>query len=163
MTEMRRTVSAFQWDQANRAKCRKHGVPLDEVEALLRGSPSIAPDLKHSTAEDRFVAIGRTEQGRSLFVAFTFPQASGEWLIRPVSARYMHAREIERYDFRGPSRLLPMGMNPPAVAATARARQRQSGTIFMRLKAPTTTPTSAGTVRLPPDAHIRSRSRPHGD
>jgi uncharacterized protein len=39
----------FNWDNGNRAHCRKHGVSIAEIEALLRGTPRIAPDLKHAT------------------------------------------------------------------------------------------------------------------
>lgn len=56
------------------------------------------PDLKHSTGEDRYIAVGRDENGRAMFVAFTFREWNGERLIRPVTARYMHRKEIEGYE-----------------------------------------------------------------
>jgi uncharacterized DUF497 family protein len=30
---------AFDWDDGNRTHCRKHGVSIAEIEALLRGTP----------------------------------------------------------------------------------------------------------------------------
>jgi hypothetical protein len=33
----------FDWDRGNRAHCRKHGVSIAEIEALLRGTPRIHP------------------------------------------------------------------------------------------------------------------------
>jgi uncharacterized protein len=45
-------------------------------------------------AEQRFIAIGRTSTGRHVFVAFCWRAGR----IRPISARYMHAREIARHD-----------------------------------------------------------------
>ena len=47
----------FDWDEGNRAHCRKHGVSIAEIEALLRGTPRIAPDLKHVHLEDRLIAV----------------------------------------------------------------------------------------------------------
>ena len=70
---------------------------MAEIEALLSGNPHVAPDLKHAHLEDRLIAIGRTSQGRPLFVAFAIRERFGQRLIRPVSARYMHAKEIARY------------------------------------------------------------------
>ena len=92
-------VSApFDWDEGNRAHCRKHGVSIAEIEALLRGTPRIAPDLKHVHLEDRLIAVGRTARGRPLFVAFTIREKFGTPTIRPVSARYMHEKEARNYE-----------------------------------------------------------------
>jgi uncharacterized protein len=91
-------ASGFEWDGGNRAKCLKHGVSLAEIEALLSSDPHIAPDLKHSAAEDRLIAVGRNASGRALFVAFTLRTVGGRRLIRPVSARYMHTQEIDAYE-----------------------------------------------------------------
>ena len=98
---MRRTIGGFDWDEGNRAKCLKHGVSIAEIEALLRGEPHVAPDPRHSAAEDRFIAVGRNAQGRALFVAFTLRTRDGEGLIRPVSARYMHRKEVASYEAQG--------------------------------------------------------------
>ena len=91
-------ASGFDWDEGNRAKCGRHGVPVDEIEALLAGDPLIAPDLRHSAVEDRLIAVGRNGEGRPLFVAFTLRARRGQTLIRPVTARYMHAKEIAAYE-----------------------------------------------------------------
>ncbi len=88
----------FDWDSANRAHCGKHGVSIAEIEALLRGTPRIAPDLRHAHLEDRLIAIGRSARGRPLFVAFTIREQFGQRAIRPVSARYMHEKEIRSYE-----------------------------------------------------------------
>ena len=94
-------VSGFDWDEGNRTHCQRHGVSLAEIEALLRGNPRVAPDLTHSLLEDRLIAVGRTESGRPLFVAFTMRERSGRLMIRPVSARYMHPTEIANYETQG--------------------------------------------------------------
>ena len=88
-------IDGFDWDDSNRAKkCRKHGVPIAEIEALFAGGPRVAPDPGHSAEEDRLIAVGRVGAGRPVFVAFTIRTTNKRRLIRPVSARYMHPREI---------------------------------------------------------------------
>src|SRR5947208_577187 len=91
-------ASGFDWDQGNWEKCQKHGVSIAEIEAILRGDPQIAPAPRRSLAEARFIAVGRTSVGRPVFIAFTVRLRDGARLVRPVSARYMHAKEIERYE-----------------------------------------------------------------
>lgn len=95
---MKPALAGFDWDKGNREKCRKHGVSIAEIEAILSGDPVIAPDMKHGTQEDRFIAIGRNGLGRPIFVAFTLRAKQGRQLFRPVSARYMHAREAKNYE-----------------------------------------------------------------
>lgn len=95
---MNLAVQGFDWDDANRAKCQKHGVPIAEIEALFTKSPGIAPDPRHSKNEDRLIAVGRVSTGRPVFVAFTIQTKNGRRLIRPVTARYMHAKEIAAYE-----------------------------------------------------------------
>lgn len=85
------------------AKCQKHGVSISEIEALLDGGEArVLPDLAHSLAEQRFLATGRNRVGRPLFVIFTLRQSEGTTLVRPVSARYMHAKEARRYEEASP-------------------------------------------------------------
>ncbi|HXP80222.1 MAG TPA: BrnT family toxin [Verrucomicrobiae bacterium] len=91
-------VSGFDWDEGNRGKCQKHGVSIAEIEDLFTQSPRIAPDPRHSGDEDRLIAVGRTNAGRPVFVAFTMRTKSKRRLIRPVTARYMHAKEIAAYE-----------------------------------------------------------------
>jgi uncharacterized DUF497 family protein len=87
-------VEGFQWDAGNREKCQKHGVSIREIEYALRGEISVYPDVQHSDVEQRVIAVGRTETGRHLFIAFTLRGR----LIRPSSARYMHRKEVIRYE-----------------------------------------------------------------
>ena len=88
----------FDWDSGNLAKCQKHGVSLSEIELVLGSGPFIAPDPAHSEHEARFLAIGRNRVGRPIFVIFTLRLVDDEEHVRPVSARYMHAKEIKRYE-----------------------------------------------------------------
>lgn len=91
-------AATFDWDDGNRAKCQKHGVSLTEIERFFQQELYLAPDRKHSHAEERFLAVGRSSKGRPMFVVFTLRERNDLTLIRPISARYMHAREAKRYD-----------------------------------------------------------------
>ncbi len=94
-------ADGFDWDAGNRDKCQKHGNSLAEIEAFLLGRPQIAPALRHSASEERLMAVGRNSRGRAMFVVFTIRQRNGKRLIRPLSARYMHKKEIEGYEAEG--------------------------------------------------------------
>jgi hypothetical protein len=92
-------VVGFDWDKGNRDKCQKHGVSLEEIEWLFEEDRlRFFPDEKHSYAEPRFQAIGQTYAWRYVFVVFTFRRREDGWFIRPLSARYMHKKEIGRYE-----------------------------------------------------------------
>ena len=93
----------FDWDEANRAKCEKHGVSIAEIEALFQRTVQVQPDEAHSQSEERIRAIGRTEAGRYVFLVFTIRQRSGERLIRPISARYMHRKEVGHFEKENPN------------------------------------------------------------
>lgn len=54
----------------------------------------IVNDDANSETEPRFRAIDVTASGRHAFVVFTFRRKR----LRPVSARYMHSKEIARYE-----------------------------------------------------------------
>jgi len=91
-------VAGFDWDDGNREKCQKHGVMIAEIESVFAGTPAIGSDAAHSTAETRFLAIGRASSGRHVFLAFKWRDRNDTNLIRVISARYMHAKEVEHYE-----------------------------------------------------------------
>lgn len=91
-------IAGFDRDEATREKCRKHGVSLAAIESLFRNVIAVFPDPAHSRGETRFKAIGRTDQGRSVLIVFTLRKRGGEMLIRPIGARYMHAKEVRYYE-----------------------------------------------------------------
>jgi uncharacterized DUF497 family protein len=86
----------FDWDQGNRDKCQKHGVSFAEIESLFVGQPLVGPT--QSTGEQRFRAVGVTAKGRNLFVVFTWRRKGRASLIRPISARYMHRKEVVAHE-----------------------------------------------------------------
>jgi uncharacterized DUF497 family protein len=95
---MREQFSGFDWDDGNRAKCQKHSVAIEAIESLFCRVMHVAPDPAHSLKEERLKAIGVTGEGRHVLVVFTLRQRGVDTLIRPVSARYMHRKEVEHYE-----------------------------------------------------------------
>jgi uncharacterized protein len=95
-------ADGFDWDKGNRAKCEKHGLSVAVIESLFDRPLAVLPDPGHSQREQRFRAIGRTQAGRGVFIVFTLRRTGEEVLIRPISARYMHKREIEAYEKENP-------------------------------------------------------------
>lgn len=89
------SLLGFDWDEGNRDKnWAKHQVSNAECEELFFNSPLIvAEDVKHSLSETRWFALGRTNVGRTLFIAFVIRDLK----IRVVSARDMSRKEREIY------------------------------------------------------------------
>lgn len=86
----------FDWDDGNIGKnWTKHRVTDWEAEEVFLNRPiASGADVGHSGSEERFYALGQTNRGRWLFVAFT---VRGR-LVRPISARDMNARERREYE-----------------------------------------------------------------
>ena len=95
-------ANGFDWDRGNRGKCERHGLSIPAIESLFARPLAILPDAAHSQRENRFRAIGRTDKGRGVFIIFTLRRKGDELLIRPISARYMHKKEIEAYEKENP-------------------------------------------------------------
>jgi uncharacterized DUF497 family protein len=92
-------AAGFDWDAGNRDKCLAHGLSVEDVEHVIANNETlIVPDVKHSRSEHRLLAIGRTPLGRYAFVVFTLREIAAQILLRPISARYMHAKEIRKYE-----------------------------------------------------------------
>ena len=88
----------FDWDAGNVQKCVKHGVAQATIERLFSTELLVRPDVTHSSAERRFQAVGRIETGKAVFLVFTIRPHNGKTYIRPISARYMHRKEVKRYE-----------------------------------------------------------------
>jgi uncharacterized DUF497 family protein len=96
---MEASFEGFDWDEANTGKCQSHGVSIREIEkALVSKTLVVIPDTKRSKDEGRYFAVCRTLHGRNLFVGFTYRMIAGRKLLRPVTARYMHRKEVKRYE-----------------------------------------------------------------
>jgi uncharacterized DUF497 family protein len=90
-------IEGFEWDGGNaRKSADKHNVDQGEAEQVFLNEPLlVVPDKLHSTAEIRFHALGRTDDGRLLHITFTLRQA--QTLIRVISARDMQRKERAWY------------------------------------------------------------------
>jgi uncharacterized DUF497 family protein len=87
--------TGFQWDEGNATKnWDKHDVSQAECEQVFFNRPLIVKsDTEHSRAEARYVVLGRTDESRLLFVAFTIRG----FQVRVISAREMTSNERDRY------------------------------------------------------------------
>ena len=86
-------VEGFDWDRGNVEKnWKRHRVAFHECEEVFFHEPFILPDPRHSLAESRYYALGRTARGRRLTVAFT---------VRGNKIRVISARDMSRKEKRG--------------------------------------------------------------
>jgi uncharacterized DUF497 family protein len=90
-------IEGFDWDDGNsRKSVDKHDVSQAEAESVFFNDPLIvAEDAKHSEAEPRLNALGKTAQNRLRHVTFTLRQNGT--MIRVISARDMHRKERNAY------------------------------------------------------------------
>jgi uncharacterized protein len=88
----------FDWDNGNREKCQKHGLPIAEIESLFGRPVVILPDKENNSGERRYRALGTTKTGRRAFVVFTLRDRGGAVRLRPISARYMHMKEVANHE-----------------------------------------------------------------
>jgi len=90
----------FDWDDGNWPKCGKHGVSRQEIEdAFGQSDVLVLRDAAHDGGEDRFLLILRgAGDHHGLFVGFTFRHRDLRRLIRPLTARYMHRKEVDAYE-----------------------------------------------------------------
>ena len=90
--------TGFQWDKQNIQKnWEKHKVsPAESEQAFFNKPLIVAKDVKHSQEEERFYALGKTDQDRRLFIAFTIRKK----LVRVISSRNMNKKERKNYEKR---------------------------------------------------------------
>ena len=91
-------VLGFEWDNGNsRKNAKKHGVSQPEAEQIFFNEPLLLlVDIKHSQTEKRYHALGVTDDARLLHITFTL--RSRNTLIRVISARDMHRKEVMIYE-----------------------------------------------------------------
>lgn len=89
-------TAGFDWDDGNWPKCGKHGVSRAEIEEVLLNTPAVMPDPHPE--EPRMRAIGKTSAGRYVFLVFMIRQFNDQFFLRPISARFMHQKEIDHYE-----------------------------------------------------------------
>ncbi len=86
----------FEWDAGNKNKnFLKHNVSMQEAEEVFFNEPLlISQDMSHSLQEQRFVALGRTNNSRRLFLSFTIRN----YKVRVISVRDMSKKERSTYE-----------------------------------------------------------------
>jgi uncharacterized DUF497 family protein len=91
-------AEGFEWDEGNvRKNVDKHDVSQAEAEQIFFNQPLLlSPDQRHSRLEERFHALGKTDEGRLLHITFTMRDAGR--MIRIISARDMHRKERGFYE-----------------------------------------------------------------
>jgi uncharacterized DUF497 family protein len=89
-------TAGFDWDDGNWPKCGKHGVSRAKIEEVLLNTPAVMPDPHPE--EPRMRAIGKTIAGRYVFLVFMVRQFNDKLFLRPISARFMHQKEIDHYE-----------------------------------------------------------------
>jgi uncharacterized DUF497 family protein len=91
-------IEGFDWDEGNSRKSEnRHGVTQAEAEQTFFNEPLlVSEDVRHSEAETRLHALGKTDLGRLLHVTFTIRH--GGTKIRVISARDMSRKERARYE-----------------------------------------------------------------
>lgn len=89
-------IAGFDWDHGNWPKCGKHGVHREEIEQVLLAEPAVMADS--FSKESRMRAIGKNQDGRYIFLVFMLREVDGQTKLRPISARYMHQKEVDYYE-----------------------------------------------------------------
>ena len=89
-------VIEFEWDKGNIGKNKKHDVSDKESEEVFFDTNKQKyPDPSHSMSEIRKVIVGKTKNGRMLFVVYT----ERKNLIRIISVRDLSKRkEVDLYE-----------------------------------------------------------------
>jgi Uncharacterized protein conserved in bacteria len=92
-------INGFDWSKGNQKKCQKHGVSISEIESIFTdGEFTLYGDEKHSDEEERFIAVGQGNDKRNILIVFTIREKKKKRFIRPISARYMHQKEVKYYE-----------------------------------------------------------------
>ena len=83
----------FDWDEGNTHKIQAR-FTLEEIEAFFSQELLYAEDSRHSRQEPRELAIGKSTNGKDMYVCFTIRGNK----IRVISARYMRIKEVNKYE-----------------------------------------------------------------
>ena len=89
-------IAGIEWDNGNWPKCGKHDVSKAEIEYVLQNIQFLMPDPHPD--EGRYFTAGQAPTGRHVFVVLTHRQRESGLFIRPISARYMHRKEVNKYE-----------------------------------------------------------------
>ena len=87
----------FEWDSGNQSKnLTKHGITCDEAEAVFKNRSDfriLGIQTRPKVNENRFGALGKTDEETKMFVCFTFRKNK----IRVIHIRKMNQKEKKDY------------------------------------------------------------------
>ena len=90
-----RNAAGFEWDEANIKHIARHNViPAEAEEVFFDPKNVLDEDIVHSIAEDRFIIIGKTKEGKLLYQVFTKRGNK----IRVISSRDINKKEVKLYE-----------------------------------------------------------------
>lgn len=86
----------FEWDKGNIDKnWLRHEVANTEIEEVFSDKEKVlGPDMQHSAAEPRHFLLGRTKNGRLLYVILTLRKGK----VRAISARDVNKKQRRFYE-----------------------------------------------------------------
>lgn len=85
----------FEWDAGNKTKSfTKHGITNQEAEEIFGNFNIILSDDKHSSIENRFIILGKSDRGKIIFSSFT----ARNFKIRIISSRLASQKERNTYE-----------------------------------------------------------------
>lgn len=89
-------IIGFDWDDGNFSKNKiKHGIDFWIIEEIFFNQPLIINfDIRHSDIEQRWFALGQTDERTLLMTVFTIRRKK----IRVISARKMNKNEMKIYE-----------------------------------------------------------------
>lgn len=89
-------ITGFEWDKGNIDKSyHKRGITPNEAEQIFTDEDlQIEKDAKHQEVEKRYIAIGKNETEKVLFIIFTLRKHK----IRVISVRLANQKERRLYE-----------------------------------------------------------------
>jgi uncharacterized DUF497 family protein len=89
-------VAGFDWDDGNWPKCGKHGVSRKEIEQCCWAGQRLWPI--HTPMNRACGPSERRRPGATSFLVVMHREIDGQAKLRPISARYMHQKEVDQYE-----------------------------------------------------------------
>jgi hypothetical protein len=86
-------MPAFEWDEGNAEHIAEHGVTPEEAEEALQDQRRVGVGAYNAEGERRSAVVGATDDGRVLFVVYTWRRGN----IRVVTARDADQAQRRRY------------------------------------------------------------------
>lgn len=94
----RMQIAGFDWDRGNRFKGREHGVSLAAIESMFRSSIPCCLTLCTRSPRSGSRRLGGAQPAAGSSSSSLWRARRGKRFIRPISARFMHKKEVEHYE-----------------------------------------------------------------